>query len=255
MIVIDNYTGRPRLDSTSGIILGRKLVKNAPPARSERLNDAIEEVRDRTVRVQGVWQERSARTPLDPRPFDKRFDNGWGGLHGMLSGLARLEGEEKAARAARLIASLFSEGTAFLNFSYERELVVGETLLKRIDDEGLEAEIADLTDPIVVPYIRSAQADLADVLGLGTTDPERVNTRAMADALDALAGSIARYLRILAGETDERDPASLAIFEKAVVGPLDHHRAYHRKQASGAKPDPIAEEDQPDQPIPPLPTA
>ena len=171
----------------------------------------------------------------------------------MLGGLARFEGEEKAARAKRLIERLFAEGIAFLNLSYERELVVGETLLKRIDDEGLEAEIVDLTDAIVVPYIRTAQADLADVLGLGPSDGERANTRAMADALDALSESIARYVRILAGETDERDPASLAIFEKAVVGPLDEHRAYHRKQTSGVKPDPIADEDKPDQPIPPLP--
>lgn len=253
MTVIDGYIGQPRLDSTSGIILGRKLVKNAPRTRSARLNGAIEEVRERTMNVQGVWLERSQWMPLDKRPFDKRFDNGWGGLHGMLTGLARFEGEEKAERATRMLKRLFIGGTAFLSLSYERELVVGETLLERIDTEGLEEEIADLTDPIVVPYIRTAQAQLADVLGLGPSDNERANTKAMADALDALAESIGRYVRILAGETDDRDPASLAIFEKAVIGPLDEHRAYHAKQTSGAKPDPIADEDQPDQPIPPLP--
>ena len=49
MIVIDEYAGRPRVDSASGIILGRKLVKHASRGRSVRLNSAIEEVRERTV--------------------------------------------------------------------------------------------------------------------------------------------------------------------------------------------------------------
>lgn len=255
MIDLEDYTGRPRVDSVSGIMTGRRLVKNAPATRSPRLDAALIEVRDDTMNVQAVWQERSRLRPLNLRPFDKRFDNGWGCLHDMLSGLARLEGEEKAARAAKLLERLFADGVAFLALSYERELLHGETLLKRIDDEGLEPEIIDLTDAIVVPYIRSPQPELAEALGLGTSDVERADTRAMADALDKLATSIARYIRILAGETDDRDPASLAIFEKAVVRPLEQHRAYHAKQAKGAKPEPIAEEDQPEQPIPPLPSA
>lgn len=251
---IDAYKGRPRMDSTSGILLGIRLIKHAPKRRSARLRRALEGVHAGTVRAQLVAQQRSRLRPESLRPYDKQVDDGWGGLHSILTGHARLEGEPMAQLAKRLLALLFAEGTAFLTSSYETEWLHGETLLKRIDAEELVADIETVSGKHVLRYIRRAQKELGDALGVGDIELERASTTAMAEALDALAGAVAKYVRILAGETDEDDPKSLEQFVRA-VGPLDIHRAYHaRPRASSSKVEEteVTEDNDPNAPIPPI---
>lgn len=251
---LDEYKGRLRMDATSGILLGMRLIKNAPKRRSAKLKRALEAVHAGTTRAQTVAQQRSRLRPENLRPYDKQVDDGWGGLHSILSGHARLEGDPMAELARRIVALLFAEGTAFLTSSYEAEWLHGETLLQRIDAEELVADIDTLSGKHVLRYIRRAQKELGDALGVGDIELERASTTAMAEALDALAGAVAKYVRVLAGETDEDDPKSLQQFLRAVA-PIDVHRAYHarpRASAGTVEDTEVIEDDDPNAPIPPI---
>jgi len=253
MVSLDGYAGRPKMDSTSGVLLGMRLIKAAPKRRSARLNAALEGVRAATVSAQKVRQERSRRKPENLRPYDKKVDDGWGGLHGMLASLARFEGEEKAARAQGMLARLFRDGTSFLAASYEAEWLHGETLLGRIEDEKLETELTELTDTLALPYVRAAQEALGEALGVGDAGPERASTTALAEALDALAEAVSDYVRILAGETDKNDSTSVARFERAVVAPMERAREYHARRRGGATgTEPIGADEDPSAPVPPI---
>ena len=99
---LDEYKGRPRMDSTSGILLGMRLIKNAPKRRSAKLKRALEAIHAGTMRAQIVSQQRSRLRPENLRPYDKQVDDGWGGLFSILSGHARLEGEPMAELARRM---------------------------------------------------------------------------------------------------------------------------------------------------------
>lgn len=255
---LDAYKGRLRMDSTSGVLLGIRLIKAAPKRRSARLSRALEEVRAATVNAQKVRQERSRLRPENLRPYDKKVDDGWGGLYGVLSGQARFVGEPIAAIAQRIIALLFAEGTEFLTINYDSEWLHGETLLARIADEKLAADIDTVAGKHALAYIRGAQKELGDALGVGDVELERASTTAMAEALDALSRAVAKYVRVLAGETDEDDEKSVGRFARAVA-PIDRHREYHAVTRTSASEedtttttDAADGEDDPNAPVPPV---
>jgi hypothetical protein len=257
MADFNEFMGRPKMDATSAVVLGIRLIKAAPKKRSAALNEALEEVRAGTLQVQTVRKTRHRLRPESLRPLDRRFDAGWGGLYDLLSGLARFEGEDLAARASRVLAQIFPDGAEFLTRSYDAEGLHGKTLLERIDEEELGPEIGALTNEVVLPYIRSAHAALGEGLGLGESEQETASTTAMTDALDVLAEAVSDYVRILAGETKKKDAASMARFQKAVIGPLERHREYHgRQRTARADEEEITEpaigDEDPDAPIPPV---
>lgn len=225
------------MDRTSGPILGKRMLKRAPKKRSERLKRRLERLQASVVAVQDVRRTRSRLSAPNLRPLGKRVDDGWGGLHGTLESQARFVGEPTAAIAQRILDRLFKNGTAFLKESYEAEFLEGETLLARIDKEGMAAEIDSLVGEHGLRYVRSAQEGMGDGLGLGDVEVERADTQALATSLSALAVAIADYIRVLAGETDEDDEKSVARFIRAVVEPIEQHRAYHAKSSSGTKKD------------------
>ena len=257
MADFNKYSARQRMDSTSGALVGIRLIKAAPADRSVRLSGALEDVRAGTRGIQAVREERSRLLrPESLKPLDKIFDGGWGGTFDMLRGLARFVGSEKAVRAQRLLDTLLHEGAGFLTSSYEAEWLHGKTLLTRIDKEGFAEELTALTDEIVLPYITSATNALGDALGLGDEDVDHPVTASMLDALEAQITAVAAYVRILAGETDEKDPASVARFLKAVA-PIDRLRAYHAARRTKTEEeevtvvDPDREDDEdPDAPVP-----
>lgn len=257
MADFNKYSARQRMDSTSGALVGIRLIKAAPADRSVRLSGALEDVRGGTLGIQAVREERSRLLrPESLKPLDKIFDGGWGGTFDMLRGLARFVGSEKAVRAQRLLDTLLHEGAGFLTSSYEAEWLHGKTLLTRIDKEGFAEELTALTDEIVLPYITSATNALGDALGLGDEDVDHPVTASMLDALEAQITAVAAYVRILAGETDEKDPASVARFLKAVA-PIDRLRAYHAARRTKTEEeevtvvDPSREDDEnPDAPVP-----
>jgi hypothetical protein len=144
-------------------------------------------------------------------------------------------------------------GVVFLTNSYEAEWLHGKTLLDRIEEDKLAPEIAELTDAVVLPYVRSAQAAMGEALGVGESELDVASTTAMAEAITAMGEAVSDYVRVLAGETKRKDPESAARFEKAVA-PLDRHREYHRPRARTVAEDADTDvsDDDPDAPVPPV---
>ncbi len=252
LIDFQAYTSPARMDSNSGALVGIKLIKAAPEDPSMRLRAALAAIRAGTVRIQEVRAARSRiLKPENVRPYDQRFDGGWGGLHGMLAGLARFGGTPEAERAKNLITSLFANGLGFLTLSFEAEWLHGQVLLQRVDDEGLAEEITALTHPIALPYVREATSALGEALGLGEKNIEPPLAASLADAIDAQSTAVAKYMRVLAGETDDDDPSSVARFLKAAA-PIDWLRAYHARSPKPTAEGP-SEDSDPDAPVPPTP--
>ncbi len=253
------YVGRPKIDAASGVVLARKLIKAAPKKAPEAIKRTLNVMRDAAIEVQKIGVERHRLRPENLRPYDRRWDSGWGGLFDRLAGLARLEGEKDAERARALQTRLFpSNDLSMLTLSFEDEWLEGDKLLRMIEQDKLQREIDELAGAVFLRYIKSAQHDLGEALGVGEREIESASTTGLSEALDELATAIADYARVQLGTIDRQKPATLKAFQKAMA-PLDAHRAARATtRTSNEQPvtpvedaeDPAAED--PSAPIPPV---
>lgn len=232
---VQPYVRRPRISIYSGIALTIRLLRSAPTDPNEDELEALDEMRSAAEILQESIHAHGDQRGLDLRPFDRRLDGGWASLHGQLVATTRMIGTSEAERAAGLLAKLFPAGLAFLSMKYEPEWVHSRLLLQRIDEEGLRAELVELSSETCLDYIESAHAALGQALGLGEGEDEAHDQAsedelpALGEQLRELADAIASYGRVLAGRIKTRQPETLARFLSAVA-PLDAHRAKARAE-------------------------
>ncbi len=167
------------------------------------------------------------RGTRDLRHLDAALDGGWLGLREAIVARSRLPGHPLAERAAALAKTLFPDGLGFLRASYNEQWTLSQLHLERIAEEDLQPEIDAVGAGEFVPYIRNAQIAFGEALGVGESGIPVDDTTALSRASANLGDAIADYGRILAGEVDRDDPASVARFRDAVA-PIDRHRATAR---------------------------
>ena len=216
--------GRPvRLSVTSGITLPTRVIKAAQAEPSPRVHASLEDIRSTTEVLKELLVARQRR--LNLRPIDHEFDGSWAGLFGRVHAHTRVRTSPHRERAGELLTELFPGGLAWLKEGFEAEWIHAKTLLERIDQDGHAEELELIAGEGFLQWARDASAKLGEALGLGKSEPPRAP--GLAPALTAIAHAIANYGRILAGEVDLDDPASLEAFRLAVA-PIDEHRRSQR---------------------------
>lgn len=255
-INVQPYVRAPLLSAWKAIVLCLRLLLAAPADLSARTRAALEMVRTTCVELQTAARQRLKLSPESLRRFDAPLDSGWVGLRMALEAVARLTGTPEADRATILLARMLPNGTNFVQFAYERQWTESENHLIRIDEERLEAEVVALVGPLFLPFIRSAHAAFGEALGLGSTPISVADTTAVGVAVDQVSFAIAEYGRMMVGELDRNDPASVERFKKAMA-PIDAYRAANSRTTTNEEEDLEVLEDlldvDPIGPIPPVP--
>src|SRR5690606_4813438 len=134
---------------------------------SSDLRNFRQNVRPAPGSALAVMVERLRTAPETLRPLDLRLDAGFMSLREVLEGKARLVGTDIGERAARLLALVLPEGTAFLLLSLAEEWVAAKSHLDRIEQDALAEESAAVAGPEHLPFIIAAHTALGEGLGLG----------------------------------------------------------------------------------------
>ena len=251
------YVTNTRFSAADGIVLGMQLITAAAGVDAPRPRKALELVRREVVELQDITRGRLRPTGSALRSIAARLGGGYVGARMILDGLARITTGEAQARVSSLRVRLLPQGTKFVTGEFSELYTTSENLLRRVEEQGLEAEIDELVGSEFLPFIRAQHAAFGEALGVGETAIDVPDGRAVATQITALADAIAAYGRAMVGWVDTEDEESVAAFQRAMA-PLDRHR---RSLANGGRETeheaPVIEEDpdapSPDDPVPPVP--
>lgn len=227
------YVRPPILDVPSGVALGVALLSAVPKPCPDHVKKVAKKLHGDTVALQAAWAKAdSAPVPIDRRKSDMRIDNAWGIFLDRVVAYAGLPVAEfpKAARAQELVDTL-AKDREWLTLPYAAEWAESEKRLKRIDDEGLGAELDALAGPEFLKEVRAAHKAYGLALGVTKAAPDAPEV-SLAEPLRALSRTIARYGVAVAGMVDD-DPGSLSAVRKALRPIDDHRNAQLVRRASG----------------------
>src|SRR5688500_7552694 len=131
------YIRAPIITVSSGAALALALAEACPKDAPPNVKKAAKHLRIVAAKAQADLAERNRRLGVfsdeDSRKLDNTADRAWGGLRMRLQALAMLDPDTfpRAKRAAELDASLFPEGTEFLNAEYASQRTTMGSILQR----------------------------------------------------------------------------------------------------------------------------
>ena len=248
------YVRVPIINVSNGISLARALLTASPKGAPAPVRKAARKLRTAATELQEARLARSrAGVVSDARSADKSMDNAVSALHQRLTACTLLSVEQHplATRAAELLAALFPDGLKLLLLPYTEEWAEVDTLLRRIDADGLAPELDRLAGKEFLAAVRGAFVAYGSALGV-TKKSAEVATVPLADPLRSVGRAIAAYATQVVAAFDDSEGDARAALRAALV-PLDAHRASVARRREGtAKAEEPAEEDD-EAPLPPAP--
>jgi hypothetical protein len=231
-------TVMPPVSSSTAIAMANAVVAAVPEDAAADIKQAANKVAEDLRSLQGSWVDSArlatASSGSEAPIADQELDCAWSAFRDLLDGLARLPGDRypRAVRAAQLREKLFPSGLGFLKLSFDDEWAHSDTLLKRIDADGMASQIDELIGTEPLGEVRRAHQRYGEVLGKTKGMPAAdVDARGL---LRKLTESIRLYaLRVVASVDPER-PETLASARKALE-PLAAHREQSRRRRSSNK--------------------
>lgn len=235
---------RPLMFSlASGIALGQALLVNVPTGGTVAIKKSANRLRKSVQTAQEAWGERQRQnnTPSgpDPRIVDQEGDSSWRALEMRLQACALLPSYpgSKSRRAAAILQLLFgSGGLSFLCETYSVQWATMDTLLKRIDMEGLAHEIDIICGREYLDQIRSIHPRYQKMVQemfqreSGGSD--------LREPLRDLGRCIVDYATKVVALADPDDAESTELVERALRPILTHRETMsERRAASSATPD------------------
>jgi len=145
-----------------------------------------------------------------------------------------------AKRARELLTILFgSEGLSFLKLSYAEQWSIADTMLKRIDEDGLQKDIDDVAGPDFLAHVRTQHAAYGAMAQsiMRRDDATAVNLH---EHVRVMGRAIVDYSTKVLGMLDEDAPESVAVVRDA-LRPLDAYReaAARRNVTPTTPPNPL----------------
>lgn len=156
------YTRAQNITLASGIVLARALVAACPDIMPPPVKKAVKHLAKVAANAEKAWADRQRDLGVVPdassRALDQEADGAWGNLRDRLVAYAGLPRGlfPRSARAQELVDSIFGvTGLVFLRDTYVLQWSAMSMLLKRIDDEGLAADVDKLAGPEFLQHIRN----------------------------------------------------------------------------------------------------
>jgi len=232
------YLRPPRLDVKQGVALAIALLSALPRGAPDGVKRAGRRMRRVTVALQKAWSKReraaSAARPGEKAKADNRVDTAWGGLKMRLDATSALPVETypQALRAREIVGTLFPKGLGFLKLPVNAEWSVSDELVKRIEEDGLAADINALAGPEFLAEVKAAHLVYGEVLGITQAKAPPAEMTGLLEPLRELGRAIGDYtLQVLATADRERpDTIESAL---AALHPLDRHREGAARRAGG----------------------
>jgi hypothetical protein len=248
-IEYQNYVRNVRSSSTLAPVLAARLVKAAPVDLTTVQKKALRFVVECADEIAATQSERDRMGPGKLRPVLDAYTNDWTAFYQALAAKARVPSRvsDVGHRAQKLEESLFPDGVSFTKLPAESAWSEGKRRITRIDDEELAREIADLIGEEFVTAARDSTSTLADAIGTGAADHTTPSSTGVSERLLKFGRAVGRYGRLLVGDCDEDDPASVERFLKAMA-PIDVHRAAMRAGGTDAGDEPPAPTEEPTPP-------
>lgn len=156
------YVRPQMLTLASGIVLAQALVAACPDIMPPPVKKAVLHLAKTATTAQQAWADRQRENGFVPdegtRVLDQEADGSWSNLRARLLAYAELPSAlfPQARRAQEIIDTLFGDsGLGFLRDNYILQWSTMNVLLKRIDAEGLAADIDMIAGPEFLQHIRN----------------------------------------------------------------------------------------------------
>jgi hypothetical protein len=219
------YTRAPILSIGSAITLGRKLADACPKSMPPNVKKAAKKLKTTVEAAQDAWADRQrelgAVSEEDGRVIDQLADNLWSALRSRVQSYSVLPVERfpRSARAGELVTVLFgSDGLVFLKEPYPVQLSTMQTLVRRIDADGLQKEIDELAGPEFLQAIREVLPRY-DAMVTALLKRDGASGQNLLEHVRAIQRAIVEYATKLCATVDEDEPETADV-AREVLRPL-----------------------------------
>lgn len=223
----------------SGIALARALIAACPQSMPSRIHKAVKKLVDATDNAQAKLALRQKAlgtiSEEDKRLVDQAGDASWGGLRARLSAYGTLPVEEypDAKRANEIVTLLFNDqGLSFLTEAYPVQWTIADTILKRIVDEKLEADINRIAGSEFLDNIRKRHNKYGAMVQSILIKAEGNHVDLGAE-VRILGNAIVAYATKVCAHVEDDDEKSF-VEARAALQPIDAHREANAKKTSPA---------------------
>ncbi|UQA62468.1 hypothetical protein [Polyangium aurulentum] len=232
------------MTAEAGIALCRALVAASSKTFPAPITKAAKKISDTADKAQAALALRQKAlgkvSEDDIRLVDQAGDASWGALRMRLLGYAELPVAKypDAKRAAELVINLFGpDGLSFLKETYPVQWSTADTILKRIDDEGLQKDLDRIAGKDFLANVR-AQHQAYGAMVQSVLLREQAETVNLADHVRAMGRAIVEYATKVCASADE-DDADTVTAARAALRPLDAYResAARRSSTSASSPE------------------
>jgi hypothetical protein len=205
------YVRAPIVTVSTGVTLAFALFDACPTPAPANVKKAAKHLKAVAVQAQADLADRNRRQGVysdeDSRVLDNEADRAWGGLRMRLQALAMLNAEKfpRARRAAELEASLFAEGTEFLKAEYPSQSTSMGSILKRIDDDGLDKDLDDIAGKEFLQSIRDVQPRY-EAMVKERLRRDKDTGQNLADSVRSIQAAIVNYASKIIGTIEHDDP-------------------------------------------------
>jgi hypothetical protein len=240
------YTSAPRMTLESGIALARALVTACPQSMPARIHKAAKKLADATDKAQEKLALRQKAlgsvSEEDKRLIDQAGDASWGALRARMTAYSMLPAAEypDAKRAGEIVTMLFGDqGLLFLTEAYPVQWATADTMLKRIDKEGLKADIDRIAGPEFLDNIKKRHDKYGTMVQsmLIKADQAQVDLGA---EVRALGSAIVAYATKVCAHVEDDDASSIQE-ARAALQPIDLHREANTKKSAATSVAPAPE--------------
>jgi hypothetical protein len=232
------YMRPPRLDVRQAVALAIALLSALPRGAPDGVKRAGRRLRRATVALQKAWstRKRAASTvkPSEKAKIDYRVDIAWGGLKMRLDAASALPVDTypEALRAQEIVSTLFPNGLGFLTLPMEAEWSVSDELVKRIEEDGLAADINALAGPQYLAEVKAAHLVYGEVLGITKAKAPPAEMTPLLEPLREVGRAIGDYMLQVLATADRERPDTIKS-ARAALRPLDRHREDAARRAGG----------------------
>jgi hypothetical protein len=251
------YTHAPSLTLASAIVLAQALVAACPAGLPTAVQKSCKQLATAGDAAQQAWADRKRQNGAAPeestRVLDQEADGGWSNLRARLLAYASLPVAlfPRARRAQEIVDTLFGDGgLKFLRETYVVQLSTMSVLLKRIDKEGLAAEIDELAGSEFLQHIRHVHPRYEAMVQAALQ--RESGQQSLLVHVRAIQRAVVAYATRVCATVEDDDAATIETARNALAAIEKMRLMASSKRESGAAPVPVPVPEPEPEPVGPV---